>query len=170
MAALGATLALAAMPAANAQLAPGSAGDRPRIALLSGAFDVLPDGKRLHSGADAQLGAEYRLGDILRVFSPFLGVSGTSAGGFYGYVGFGLDVDLGRRWVLNPNAAAGYWARGGGIALGSCWEFREGVELDYRLPDWRRLGIAFYHMSNAGLTRQDPGAEAALLVFTLPLR
>ena len=166
---IGAALARAAMPAANAQNAAGSAGEPPHLAVFAGAFDVVPDGKRPHSGADALLGAEYRLGPLFGALTPFLGLSGTSAGGFYGYFGFGIDLDLGRSWVLNPNVAAGYWARGGGIDLGSWWEFREGVELDYRLSGWRRLGVAFYHMSNAGLTRQDPGAESALLVYSVPL-
>jgi lipid A 3-O-deacylase len=169
VAGIAAALTLAAMSAANAQSDPGSASQPPRLALFAGAFDVLPDGKRPHSGADAELGAEYRLGPLFGALTPFLGLSGTSAGGFYGYFGFGIDIDLGRSWVLNPNVAAGYWARGGGIDLGSWWEFREGVELDYRLSDWRRLGVAFYHISNAGLTQQDPGAESALLVYTVPL-
>jgi hypothetical protein len=33
-----------------------------------------------------------------------------------------------------------------------------------------RLGLAFHHMSNAGLTRYNPGEESLVLIYTIPLR
>ena len=116
------------------------------------------------------LAGEYRFGDVLWIFAPFVGLMGTSAGAFYGYAGFGFDVNFGANWVLNPTIAGGYWYRGNGLNLGSWWEFRSGAELDYRFANRSRLGVAFYHMSNAGLTKQNPGEEALLLVYTVPLR
>ena len=162
-------LGAAARPAA-AQVIFGSPADPPRIALGGGAFDVIPDDKKDGAGTAALLWGEYRFGDVLWVLSPFVGVSGTSKGAFYGYFGFGVDINFGSSWVLTPNVAGGYFNRGGGIDLGSWWEFRTGAELDYRLPDQRRLGVAFYHMSNAGLGKKNPGEESATLVFTVPLQ
>ncbi|MGH7055999.1 MAG: acyloxyacyl hydrolase [Stellaceae bacterium] len=159
---------LAAAPAA-AQMSLGSPGDPPRIALEGGAFDVLPDTNQATSRTAALIGGEYRFGDRLWFLAPFVGLSGTSDGAFYGYFGFGFDIDFGPHWVLTPNVAAGYFARGGGTDLGSWWEFRSGAEIDYRFSDFSRLGVAVHHISNAGLTRRNPGEESVTLVYTVPI-
>ena len=161
-------LALSTMPA-RAQLSLGSPGAPPYIALGGGAWNALADTHKPHSQTDAELRGEYHFGDVWWVISPFIGLSGTSQGGFYGYFGFGIDINLAPQLVLTPNAAAGYWARGSGLDLGSWWEFRTGAELDWRFANSTRLGIAFHHMSNAGLTKTNPGEESATLVYTVPL-
>lgn len=175
LAVLAATMAIAAPPA-TAQLAMGgsgitlgSPGEPPHLALEGGAFDIIP-GNHKDSHTAAYFGAEYRLGDFYSVISPFVGVQGTSDGAAYGYFGFGIDINFGPNWVLTPNAAAGIFERGSGIKLGSWWEFRTGAELDYRLRDDTRIGIAFHHMSNAGLTKQNPGEESILAVYSIPFR
>jgi len=94
---------------------------------------------------------------------------GTSDGAGYGYFGLGFDINFGPNWVLTPSGAAGIFTRGNGTRLGSWWEFRTGAELDYKLPDQSRIGVGMYHMSNAGLTKQNPGEEAALLIYSIPL-
>ena len=171
--ALGLVAAVAAHPAA-AQLAVGSTGitigspgDPPRLAFEAGAFNIIPSNHKDSSPA-GYFGAEYRFGDVYSVFSPFVGVQSTSDGAAYGYFGFGIDINLGPNWVLTPNGAAGVFERGRGVKLGSWWEFRTGAELDYKLPDQSRIGIAFHHMSNAGLTKQNPGEESVLAVYSIP--
>ena len=32
-----------------------------------------------------------------------------------------------------------------------------------------RLGVAISHMSNAGLTKRNPGAQSLLLMYSVPL-
>ena len=66
--------------------------------------------------------------------------------------------------------AAGYFARGNGTRLGSWVEFRSGAELAYRFADRSRLGIAVHHISNAGLTKQNPGEQSVVLMYSVPLR
>jgi lipid A 3-O-deacylase len=148
----------------------GSPADPPSIGTGAGVFDIIPDRKKTNAARRAQLQGEYRFGDALWILAPFVGLMGTSAGAFYGYAGFGFDVNFGANWVLNPTIAGGYWYRGNGLNLGPWWEFRSGAELDYRFANRSRLGVAFYHISNAGLTKQNPGEEALLLVYTVPLR
>lgn len=160
---------LAAAPA-PAQVRLGSPGDPPRVAVVGGAFDAVPNTSQSTSRTAAEIGGEYRFGDRLWFLAPFIGASGTSDGAFYGYFGFGFDIDFGPHWVLTPNVAAGYFTRGGGTNLGSWWEFRSGAEIDYRFRDLTRLGIAIHHMSNAGLTQRNPGEESVTLVYTVPLR
>jgi lipid A 3-O-deacylase len=154
---------------AAAQTLFGSPGDPPRIALGAGAFDVTPS--RSNAGGTAAEGRlEYRFGDVLWFVAPFVGASGTSDGAFYGYGGFGIDINFTPNLVLTPNAAAGYFYRGSGTNLGSWWEFRTGAELAWRFRDLSRLGVAVHHTSNAGLTRRNPGAQSVVLMYSLPIR
>jgi lipid A 3-O-deacylase len=159
---------MAAPHPASAQVSFGSPDDPARAAFGVGAFDVIPNAGKKDSRTAAEFNGEYRFGDVWSVVAPFVGALVTSDGAAYGYFGFGVDVHFGPNWVLTPNGAAGYFERGSGTRLGSWWEFRTGAELDYRFADFQRLGIAFHHMSNAGLTKQNPGEEDVTLVYTVP--
>lgn len=162
-------LGIAAAHPAAAQITLGSPADAPSIGVGAGVFDIAPDPKKSFAARAAQLQGEYRFGDVLWIIAPFVGLMGTSAGAFYGYAGFGFDINFGTNWVLTPSVAGGYFYRGGGPTLGSWWEFRTGAEFDHRFDNRSRLGIAFYHMSNAGLAKENPGEQALLLVYTVPL-
>jgi lipid A 3-O-deacylase len=153
-----------------AQVAFGSPADPPRVALGGGAFDVLPNNKKPGSGVSGFPLGEYRFGDVLWIVAPFVGAFGTSKGAFYGYGGFGFDINFLNKWVVTPTAAVGYFSHGSGINLGAHCEFRTGAEFDYRFDNLTRLGVGFYHMSNAGIGKQNPGVELATLVLTVPLR
>ncbi|HXP03308.1 MAG TPA: acyloxyacyl hydrolase [Stellaceae bacterium] len=159
--------ALAARPAA-AQLSLGSPGEPPRLELGGGVYDITPS-TRKNAGVQGDLLGEYHFGDVLWIFSPFVGAQVTTGGGTYAYFGFGFDVNYGP-WVLTPNAAAGFYQPGGGTPLGSWWEYKTGVELDYKFVDLTRLGIAIHHMSNAGITRINPGEQEIEVVYSIPLR
>ena len=163
-------LGVIAARSAGAQVTFGSPGDPPRVALGGGAFDVLPDSKKPHAITVGLVESEYRFGDVWWILSPFVGVMGTGQGAFYGYFGFGFDINFPHSLVLTPTAAAGYFFSGQGLNLGSWWEFRTGAELDYRFADQRRIGVGFYHMSNAGIGKENPGQEMANLVFTVPFQ
>ena len=164
-------LSIIAEPA-SAQLAVGpitlgSPGDPARLAFGAGAFDVTPARRRgAETAAEGRI--EYRFGDVMPVLSPFIGVSGTSDGAFYGFGGFGMDINFSPNLVLTPNAAVGYFAKGGGTNLGSAIEFRTGAELAYRFADYSRLGIAVTHTSNAGIGKLNPGEQSVLLMYSMP--
>jgi hypothetical protein len=153
----------------GSQVTLGSPADPPRIALGGGAFDVLPDKKKPGAGATGLVLSEYRFGDVLWIVAPFIGVMGTGKGAFYGYGGFGFDINVAGKWVITPTAAVGYFGHGTGINLGAHTEFRTGAELDYRFDNLTRIGAGFYHISNAGIGKQNPGVELATIVLTVPL-
>jgi hypothetical protein len=160
----------ATMPQAAAQIALGTpATDSPRVEFGVGAFDITPSSHHKDSRTAAEFRGEYHFGDLLWAISPFIGVSGTSDGAFYGYGGFGIDIDFGPHVVLTPNVAAGYFERGSGTNLGSWWEFRSGAELAWRFANESRLGVAVTHTSNAGLTRLNPGEQSIVLTYSVPL-
>jgi hypothetical protein len=157
-------------PSAVAQIGLGSPGDPPHLALGAGAFDITPSSSHPDSRTAAEFRGEYRFGDVAWFIAPFVGVAGTSDGAFYGYGGFGFDINFTPNWVLTPNGAVGYFARGSGTNLGSAVEFRTGAELAYRFPDMSRLGVAVQHTSNAGIGKNNPGEQSILLMYSIPLR
>jgi lipid A 3-O-deacylase len=155
---------VAAPPAAAQLISLGSPNDSPRLALGSGAFNAIVK----HNSATFMDSAEYRFGDLLWIIDPLVGVQGTTQGAFYGYFGISFDIHLPGHLIFTPSGAFGYFLEGTGINLGSIWEFRSGAELVYRFDDQRRIGIGFYHMSNAGIGKTNPGQEMLTAVFTVP--
>jgi lipid A 3-O-deacylase len=146
---------------APTQGAPGSE-DPSFLSFGAGAFDVL------HNFTAGEVRGEYRFGQKLWIFKPFLGLMGTSDRAFYGYGGFLVDIYIGNRWVVMPNAAFGYYDNGNGKDLGAHPEFRTGAEFAYRFDDRSRLGFTFHHISNAGIGKKNPGEEEMAIVFSLP--
>jgi lipid A 3-O-deacylase len=134
------------------------------IGLGGGAYDVL------HQRPEPQLRLEYRPGYSLFYLEPLLGAFVTEPGTVYAYGGVRADLIIADHYVIMPVETVGYWHRGGGKVLGAHVEFKSGAEFAYRFDsDWR-LGIAFDHISNAGITRENPGVESLLLVLSVPLR
>jgi lipid A 3-O-deacylase len=145
----------------------GSPGDPPRVAIGGGAFDVIPE-THPGSGTTGSVLSEFRFGDQWWILAPFVGAMGTGKGAVYTYVGFGFDIHIPYNFIITPSFAGGYSESGHGINLGYWWEFRSGAELDYRFSNDRRLGVGFYHISNAGLGHRDPGVELVNVTLTAP--
>jgi hypothetical protein len=140
-------------------------GDGPSaLAVGAGAFDMI-DGRK----TAGLFRGEYRFGQQFFYLHPMLGAEVTTDGGAYAYGGLGIDIDFGPHWVLTPNAAVGAFDHGNGTHLGSTVEFRTGAEFDYRFDDQTRLGLTFHHISNAGITKQNPGEEEMTVTYALPL-
>ena len=134
------------------------------LALGIGGFDVVSADEPA-----AELRLEYRHGDGIWIFKPWLGLEVTSDGAVYGVGGFLSDFAVGRHMVVTPSIGIGAWHRGGGLDLGSVVEFRSQLELAYRFDDDTRLGAAFSHISNAGIGNHNNGAEIATLYYSMPI-
>ena len=113
--------------------------------------------------------AEYRSDQKIWIFKPFAGLMATTDSAFYGYGGVLVDVFFGRRWVFTPSFAAGYYEEGDGRDLGYELEFRSSIEFSYRLDNRTRIGMAFYHLSNANYGDFNPGTEVLSIVYSIPL-
>lgn len=111
---------------------------------------------------------EYRSDKKFWFLKPFGGVMGTSDGAAHGYVGVLVDIYFGRRIVVTPSFAPGFYEEGSGLDLGHEVEFRSQIEFAYRFDDRSRLGVAVSHMSNAGLGDSNPGTESAMLYYSIP--
>lgn len=113
---------------------------------------------------------EYRSGYRFWLFKPFAGAMVTTDSAFYVYGGVMIDLYFGDRWVVTPSFAPGYYERGDGFNLGHHVEFRSALEIAYRFDNRARLGIGYSHMSNAHLSSNNPGAETAFIMLSIPLR
>ena len=141
-----------------------AADDPDFLTVAVGALDLVQD----HDQA-AEFRAEYRSDKKIWIVKPFIGVMGTTDSTFYGYGGFLTDIFFGRRWVLTPSLAAGYYDKGNGLDLGHELEFRSSIELSYRFDNRTRLGLSFYHLSNASIGSINPGTEVLSIVYSIPL-
>ncbi len=153
---LGLCLGLAFAPRA------AQAEDPSFIAVGAGVYDVL------HKNTAGQGRLEFRFADRWIFLKPMLGVLATTDGSVMGYGGFRIDLYLGSRFVVTPNAAVGAFYRGNGKNLGSTVEFKTGAEFAYRFDDHSRLGLQFDHISNAGISKHNPGTESLVLFWSFP--
>lgn len=98
----------------------------------------------------------------------------TAEGSHFIYGGFGFEWFIKNRFFFSPNFALGYYGKGGGKDLGFEIEFRSGVEVGVRFSNRSRLGVHFYHMSNARKlfhwSRKNPGEESLVLFFSFPIK
>lgn len=149
-----------------ASLAPLPASAAPYLTGYVGIFNVLGD---QDDDRVTQLGAEYRFEDAGYGLRPTLGFSVDWDGGLYGYGGVNWDIAL---WpnelYLIPNFMVGAYSEGGSRDLGGPIEFRSGLELAYQLSNAHRVGVAFNHISNAGIYDRNPGAETLLINYSAP--
>lgn len=159
---LGAFL-MAAMISA-APLGAARALDPAFLTFGAGVFDMNGD------DTTSTLSLEYQHdGRLFWEFKPIAGLMGTFDGSFYVYGGVAIDMFLGRRWVLTPSFAPGLYAEGSGTDLGHTVEFRSSIKLGYRFDNRARIGLELYHLSNAGLDDVNPGANALIMTYSVPL-
>lgn len=102
-------------------------------------------------------------------FRPLVGALITLRGTTYFYLGLNFDLLFFDHLLFAPGFAAGYFSKGEGRNLGYPIEFRSGVELAWQFSDQSRLGVHFYHLSNASLGKRNPGEESLVLFYDIPL-
>lgn len=100
---------------------------------------------------------------------PLVGIMATVKGSTYLYAGLNFDLLFCDHLLVSPGFAAGYYRKGGGKDLGYPLEFRSGIELGWQFEGGYRLGIHFYHLSNASIGRKNPGEESLVLFYDIPI-
>lgn len=103
-------------------------------------------------------------------FRPLLGLMATAMGTVYVYGGINFDLLFWDHFLLAPGFAAGYYSAGHGKNLGYPLEFRSGVEVGYQFSDTHRMGIHFYHLSNASIGKRNPGEESLVFYYDIPIK
>ena len=141
-----------------------AARDTDYIVVGAGWYDALSE----ETAASFRL--EFRSGhDMIWGIKPFAGLMATSGASVYGYGGICRDFDVGNRIVLTVNWAVGAFDEGNGKDLGGVAEFRLGGEVAYRFDNKVRLGVTFYHLSNANTANHNPGVEVLGAFLSYPL-
>lgn len=139
-------------------------GDPSYISVGAGWYDLL---EQDDEAADLRL--EYRHGRRFWLFKPWAGLELTSDGGLWLGGGPLIDLYLGRRLVLTASTGVGAYEDGSGKNLGGTVEFRSQAEIAWRFDDRSRLGLAFGHISNAGIGDDNPGTEILTLYYHVPI-
>jgi len=149
-------------------LAAHGAGEPLTFAGSAGRFGLLRGGAAFEAGAEMRF-APRRLRLLPRVVPGLRLAAGgmaTSRGTLYVYSGFRFDLPVGSAWRVSPQTAVGFYHQGDGKDLGGAIEFRSGLELSRRIGARSRLGILFYHLSNAGIYERNPGTESLVLTYS----
>jgi len=151
-------------PPAAAAPAPDMRSDDPAFwSFTGGYFDV---NKRKDVAGEGRI--EYRSDYKFWGFKPFGGVMATTDRAVHGYAGIWMDLYFGRRWVLSPSFAPGYYYEGDGKHISDGIQFRSQIELAYRFDDRSRIGISINHISNAGINNPNPGVETLAISYSIP--
>ncbi len=100
---------------------------------------------------------------------PLTGIMITDKASFYLYTGIAGDIFFSKSVVLTPSFAPGLYFQGKGKDLHFPLEFRSSLEIAYVFSNQGRLGTQFYHMSNASLGHKNPGVEALVFFYAIPL-
>jgi len=142
-----------------------NAQDQPRLNLSLGKIGVSDSLNQDNYGALEYL---FTAKTALRL-TPALGLSGAEDGSFYAYTDLKRHFRLSRHWILTPSLGAGLYDGGDEVDLGHVVEFKSGLELSYEFDTGPRLGLGFSHISNAGLSNNNPGTEILVGTFSIPL-
>ena len=154
--------AMAVAPVASSEPVKEEPG--PLVVLTAGRFNIEDPSEGPTGG-----GVEYRWAPLDRwKLVPGMGFTLADGGVAYGYGTLRYDFRLGNSWFLTPVFGAGLFSNGGDVDLGHAVQFKTGIELSARVAGRYRVGLLFYHLSNAGLSDDNPGVEVLEVVFGIP--
>ena len=100
---------------------------------------------------------------------PAIGVAASNNGAKFIYSDLRHDFYLGDRWMLIPSFGMGIFDDSEEVQLGNKLEFRSGIEIAYEFRNKVRAGVAIFHLSNGGISNQNPGTEALVFAVCFPI-
>lgn len=155
---------LLSMPAFG-QAGPESSVHRPGLEFSLGQIGIAED-----LSEPLLLGVEYFSRPLSRwKLRPGLGFTWSASDVNYLYATIRRDFYLGKRWLLTPGVGIGLFNDSRQLDLGHDVQFRSSLALGYRFTRGYRLGVSIFHLSNGGISDANPGTEAAIIFFSLPL-
>lgn len=144
------------------------------ITMPAKASDLLSLGVGYYDINDNEEAADFRLEyrwdePLAWVIKPWAGAEVSSDGAVYGLGGLLADIKVGNGFLITPSFGAGLYSDGDGKDLGHVVEFRSQLEMGWEFQNQSRLGIAFGHISNAGLDDKNPGTEILNAYYHVPV-
>jgi hypothetical protein len=136
----------------------------PRVDLSVGTLGALDGGSPL------AMGLEYR-------WQPFGRWSLVPGAGFvagddrsrFAYADLSRSFAVGTLWSATLSFGAGHFDDGTEVRLGHPLVFKSGIEVGRWVDGRWRIGLAFDHLSNGGLSGHNPGTEMLMLRLSAPL-
>ena len=134
------------------------------ITLSAGSFAVIDDSDKPYS-----LGFELQGRPRTRwSLQPAIGATFGPDGIAFVYLGVLRDFPIGREWSVTASLGGGKFQNGDEIGVHHHLEFRSGIALSRLVAGRMRVGLAGYHVSNAGLERPNNGTEELSLFVSVP--
>ncbi|MFT3780922.1 MAG: acyloxyacyl hydrolase [Nibricoccus sp.] len=113
---------------------------------------------------------EYRFARNWAKIHPWAGLSWATDGAVFAGGGILYSLLLPKDgWRLTFGVGPGYYERHQGADLGSHLEFCTFGEISRNMPWKHRVMLRLIHISNGGLTEQNPGNELLMLGYAMPL-
>ena len=118
-----------------------------------------------------ELNYEIRVNKGLLGIKPLWGLTTTSDGAFHVYLGLWADIHFfSNSIVITPSFSPCFVQQGEkGKTLYSTTQFKSQVELSFILQDESRINIILNHISNAGITKLNPGVETIGISYLIPV-
>ena len=122
-----------------------------------------------HNAKAATYGFEHQNENLYRetsigTISPVSGAFITKDMAGYIYTGIQGDYKLGK-FDFNPSFAPGLYSEGDGKDLHHIIEFKTELQLSMPLKNDGQFGFSYNHISNAGLGKNNPGANSYMFNF-----
>lgn len=141
-----------------------------QLSFFGGVFDIFRDWHRTFEfGGEYKFYPNWRSPVDFLAFRPLLGAMANADLSTYLYGGINFDLSVSDHFVLAPGFAAGWYNKADGKDLGSPLEFRTCLEAAWQFDNFSRLGLRFYHVSNANIGHRNPGEESLVLFYDVPL-
>ncbi len=115
-------------------------------------------------GVELRFAATMRWGIVRGV-----GYQRAACGANYVYADFRKPLWLSDRWVLSPHFGTGLFTDSNQVNLGHDIQFRSGIELAYRTRGNLQIGLGITHLSNASLSKLNPGTETIGVSLSMPI-
>jgi len=135
-----------------------------QLILNAGDFEIKRD-----NGKVFEFGTEYRWDRQLWLVEPMVGGLITTKSSKFLYAGAAISYDFNEHFAASISFAPGLYYKGNGKNLGQVLEFKSQFELWWKLPNQVRIGAAVSHISNAGLSKTNPGQESLLAQISFPI-
>jgi hypothetical protein len=100
---------------------------------------------------------------------PWFGLNLTDGGTWWGGAGIVYHHDFTPHWRATIGSGPFYYQGGPERDLGFDLEFYSFLEVTRRLRRHDSIGVRVGHLSNAGLSRRNPGSETFSIVYSRPL-
>ena len=116
----------------------------------------------------ALFGIEYTPNLVYYNFRPITGFFVTTDYSTYLHAGVSFEFLVLDKCLINPSVALGWYNSGRGKRLHYPLEFRSSIAISWIFDNFMRLGVMFYHLSNASIFHLNPGVEILTLFLSVP--